>query len=255
MAEEAETGRPVTIVTGGNRGIGQAIAERLAAAGHDLLITFRERAADAEAVAEALRSHGGRVEVLQVDLADAEAAASVVPTAIERFGRLTNLVNNAGITGRIGGFLELDPEESRGLFAVNDLAPIILCQAAIAHMSTERGGSGGAIVNISSGAAVSGAPDTYIPYAMSKAALDALTVGLSKDFGPYGVRVNTVSPGTTHTEIHAAAGRPDAPTERAPRIPMRRAGQPSEIAGAVLFLLGPDASYISGASIRVAGGN
>ncbi|MET0975401.1 MAG: SDR family oxidoreductase [Leifsonia sp.] len=255
MTSESAQRRPVTIITGGGRGIGRAIAERLAADGHDLAITYRERGADAEAVAEALRAGGSTVLVIPCDLGDAAATAGVIPAVIEHFGSFTGLVNNAGITGRIGGFLELDVEEARGVFAVNDLAPLILSQQAIAHFATNRGGSGGAIVNISSGAATTGAPETYIPYAMSKAALDILTVGLAKEFGPFGVRVNTVSPGTTHTEIHAAAGRPNAAAERAPRIPMRRAGHPDEIAGAVAFLLGPDATYISGANIRVAGGN
>src|SRR6478735_2021275 len=247
MSTENETRRPVTIITGGGRGIGRAISERLVADGHDLAITYRERGADAEAVAESLRAAGADVLVLPCDLGDAAQAASVIPAVLEHFGSFTGLVNNAGITGRIGGFLELDPEESRGVFAVNDLAPIIMSQQAIAHMAVNRGGAGGAIVNISSGAATTGAPDTYIPYAMSKAALNALTTGASKEFGPVGVRVNTVSPGTTRTAIHAAAGRPNAPDERAPGIPMRRPGEAHEVAGAVAYLLSDDASYTSGA--------
>ncbi|MFF1571242.1 SDR family NAD(P)-dependent oxidoreductase [Leifsonia sp. NPDC058292] len=246
--------RPVTVVTGGSRGIGRAIAERLAADGHDLVITYRVGAAEAEAVAASLRERGAAVLVVQADLEVAEDAARIIPAALQHFGRITGLVNNAGITGMIGDFLDVDPEESRAVFAINDLAPIILSKQAIAHMSTAEGGAGGAIVNISSGAATSGAPNTYIPYAMSKAALDALTIGLAKEFGPAGVRVNTVSPGTTHTEIHAAAGRPNAPAERAGGIPMRRAGEPHEVAGAVSYLLSDDASYTSGAIVRVTGG-
>jgi NAD(P)-dependent dehydrogenase (short-subunit alcohol dehydrogenase family) len=254
MTDAAAT-RQVTIITGASRGIGAAIAERLAADGHDLVLTYRERRGDADAVARRCAASGARVLLLQADLADLEATATVVPAAIAEFGRVTGLVNNAGITGRIGGFLDAAIDESDELFRVNVLAPIVLTRAAIAHMATDRGGSGGSIVNISSGAARSGAPNTYIPYAMSKAALNALTTGASKEFGPVGVRVNTVSPGTTHTEIHAAAGRPNAPEERAPNIPMRRAGEPHEIAGAVAYLFSADASYTSGADIRVAGGN
>lgn len=255
MTQTDAPARPVTIITGASRGIGAAIAERLASDGHDLVITYRARREEAEAVARRCEASGARVMLLQVDLADLEAAATVVPSSIAEFGRITGLVNNAGITGRIGGFLDASIDESERLFRVNVLAPIVLTRAAIAHMATDRGGAGGSIVNISSGAARSGAPDTYIPYAMSKAALNALTTGASKEFGPVGVRVNTVSPGTTRTEIHAEAGRPDAPDERAPRIPMRRPGEPHETAGAVAYLFSADASYTSGADIRVAGGN
>jgi NAD(P)-dependent dehydrogenase (short-subunit alcohol dehydrogenase family) len=247
--------RPVTIITGASRGIGAAIAERLSADGHDLVLTYRDRRDDADAVARRCEASGARVLLLQVDLADLEAAATVLPTAIAEFGTVTGLVNNAGITGRISGFLDGTIDESERLFRVNVLAPIVLTRAAIAHMATDRGGAGGSVVNISSGAARSGAPNTYIPYAMSKAALNALTTGAAKEFGPLGVRVNTVSPGTTRTEIHAEAGRPNAPEERAPGIPMRRPGEPHEIAGAVAYLFSPDATYTSGADIRVAGGN
>lgn len=247
--------RPVTIVTGASRGIGAAIAERLAADGHDLVLTYRSREQDAAAVVHACEASGARVLLLRVDLGDLDQAASVVPDAIAEFGMVTGLVNNAGITGRIGGFLDGTIEESELLFRVNVLAPILLTRAAIAHMSKDAGGLGGCIVNISSGAATTGAPNTYIPYAMSKAAINALTTGTAKEFGPAGVRVNTVSPGTTRTEIHAAAGRPNAPDERAPNIPMRRPGEVHEIAGAVAYLFSADASYTSGADIRVSGGN
>ena len=131
------------------------------------------------------------------------------------------------------------------------LAPLVITRAAVEHF---RAHGGGAIVNISSGAATTGAPHTYIPYAMSKAALNLLTVGAAKEFAAEGIRVNTVSPGTTFTEIHAAAGRPDAPQERAPGLPMGRAAYPEEIVGAVAYLLSDDASYTNGADIRITGG-
>ncbi|GAA1843593.1 SDR family NAD(P)-dependent oxidoreductase [Agromyces salentinus] len=254
MVTDATT-RPVTIITGASRGIGAEIARRLARVGHDLVITYRDRVADAESVKAECEASGSRVLLIAVDMSDLDAAAAVVPAAIAEFGTVTGLVNNAGITGRIGPFLDAPLEETELVFRVNVLAPIVVTQAAIAHMSTERGGNGGSVVNISSGAATSGSPNTYITYAMSKAALNALTTGASKEFGPVGVRVNTVSPGTTRTEIHAAAGRPNAPDERAPGIPMRRPGEVHEIAGAVVYLLSDDASYTSGADIRVAGGN
>lgn len=254
MPEQTRS-RPVTIITGASRGIGAAIAERLAAEGHDLALTYRDRLADAEQVKARCEAAGAEVQLIRVDMADLEAAATVVPEAVARFGTVTGLVNNAGITARIGPFLEAPITETELVFRINVLAPTLLTQAAVVHMATDRGGLGGSIVNISSGAATSGSPNTYVTYAMSKAALNALTIGASKEFGPVGVRVNTVSPGTTRTEIHAAAGRPDAPDERAPGIPMRRPGEPHEIAGAVAYLLSDDASYTSGADIRITGGN
>ncbi|QIM17251.1 SDR family oxidoreductase [Leucobacter insecticola] len=247
--------RPVTIVTGGTRGIGAATARRLALAGHDLYLVYRNREDEAQRVASECRDEGSRVELLQMDLGDLGAAERVVPDAVDRFGRITGLVNNAGITGRIGSFLDAPIEETELVFRLNVLAPIVLTRAAIRHMSTELGGSGGSIVNVSSGAATSGAPHTYVPYSMSKAAINMLSLGTAREFAAAGVRVNTVSPGTTHTEIHADAGRPNAPEERASRIPMGRAAHPEEIAGAVLYLLGPESSYTSGADIRITGAN
>ena len=243
--------RPATLITGGSRGIGAAIARRLARDGHDLALTYRERREEAEAVAAQCRELGARVVLLQADLADLERAASIVTETIEALGRLTGLVNNAGITGRIGRFLETTTEESELVFRINVLAPLVSTRVAIAHLRDHGGGS---IVNISSGAATTGAPHTYIPYAMSKAALNLLTVGTAKEFAAEGVRVNTVSPGTTFTEIHADAGRPDAPAERAPGLPMGRAAYPEEIAGAVAYLLSDDASYTNGADIKITGG-
>ena len=189
--------------------------------------------------------------LLQADLADLGQAGTIVAEASDGLGRLTGLVNNAGITGRIGPFLATTVEEYELVFRINVLAPLVITRTAIAAM---RAQGGGAIVNISSGAATTGAPNTYIPYAMSKAALNLLTVGAAKEFAADGVRVNTVSPGTTFTEIHAAAGRPNAPEERAPGLPMGRAAYPEEIVGAVAYLLSDDASYTNGADIRITGG-
>lgn len=245
---------PKTLITGGGRGIGAATARRLARAGHDLALTYRVREAEARTVADDCRSLGVEVTLIPADYADPARTAEVVPEAIAALGGLTGLVNNAGITGRIGAFLDVDPAEEEQVFRVNVLAPLILTRAAIAHMATSRGGSGGAIVNISSGAATSGAADTYIPYAMSKAALNLLTIGAAKEFARDGVRINTVSPGTTYTEIHADGGRPNAPEERASRMPMGRAAYPDEVAAAVAYLLSPDASYTNGADIRITGG-
>ena len=247
----SSTERPATLITGGSRGIGAAIARRLARDGHDLALTYRERREEADTVAAECRELGARVVLLQADLADLDRAASLVADAVAGLGRLTGLVNNAGITGRIGPFLETTAEGSELVFRINVLAPLVITRLAIAHLREHGGGS---IVNISSGAATTGAARTYIPYAMSKAALNLLTVGAAREFAAEGVRVNTVSPGTTFTEIHAAAGRPHAPEERAPGLPMGRAAYPDEIVGAVAYLLSDDASYTNGADIRITGG-
>lgn len=247
--------KPITIVTGGSRGIGAAVAERLAADGHDLVLTYRVARDEAEAVAATCRALGARVLLIRADLADMDDAASVVPATLAEYGRLTGLVNNAGVIMRIGDYLDIDLDEVERMLRINVLAPIAITRDALEAMSTERGGEGGTVVNISSGAATSGAPDTYVPYAMSKAAINAMTIGLAKEFGPQGVRVNTVSPGTTYTTIHADGGRPNAPEERAPGIPLRRAAHPHEVADAVAYFFGPGAAFTSGADLRVAGGN
>lgn len=247
----SSTDRPATLITGGSRGIGAAIARRLAAEGHDVALTYRQRRDEAELVAADCSAFGATTVLLQADLADLDRAETIVADAVTGLGRLTGLVNNAGITGRIGGFLETTTAESELVFRINVLAPLATTRAAIAYL---RKNGGGAVVNISSGAATSGAPNTYIPYAMSKAALNLLTIGTAKEFAADRIRVNTVSPGTTFTEIHAAAGRPDAPAERAARLPMGRAAHPEEIVGAVAYLLSEDASYTNGAEIRITGG-
>jgi NAD(P)-dependent dehydrogenase (short-subunit alcohol dehydrogenase family) len=244
--------RPVTLVTGGGRGIGAAIARRLAAEGHDLVLNYRARAQEAEATAAACRAAGASVHMVQADLADLTQAARLVPAAIAEFGQLDHLINNAGVTGRVGPFEQVDLEHTEFMFRLNAFAPILLSQHLVGHL--RESGRPGSIVNISSIVAGNGAPNRYIPYAMSKAALNTLTVGLSKEAGPDGIRVNTVTPGTIRTEIHADACVPDAPEERAKDFPLQRAGEPEEVAAAVAYLVSEDAAYVTGTEIRVTGG-
>lgn len=242
------------LVTGGSRGIGAATVLRLARDGHDVVLTYRERSDAAEAVASHAQTLGSQVDIVQADLRDPQRTRDVIPQILSTNDHLTGLVNNAGVTGRIGPFLESRESESREVFELSTFAPLILCQAFIAHASTGNGGSGGSIVNVSSGAATTGAPGSYIPYAMAKAALDALTKGLAAEFGPFGIRVNSVQPGTTETDIHADGGRPNAVAERSPGIPLRRAATTEEVAGSIAYFFSPDAGYTSGAILRVTGG-
>lgn len=246
--------RPVALVTGGGRGIGAAIARRLATDGFDLALTYRERRSSAEDVAQQCRVRGARTALFALDLADPAQVSALPAAVLQECGRWDALVNNAAAIARVGPFTDAPLAELQYLLQVNVVAPFLLTQAAVQHFSTDQGGEGGSIVNLSSTAVDTGGAHTYVHYAMTKAAIATLTTGVAQEYGRAGIRVNTVSPGTTHTEIHAAAGRPDAPQERAAAIPMGRAGHPDEIAAAVAHLLSPQASYTSNADLRVSGG-
>jgi NAD(P)-dependent dehydrogenase (short-subunit alcohol dehydrogenase family) len=245
--------RPVTVVTGGGRGIGAATAVHLARAGHDLALGYLSDAASAEEVAATACAAGARVLTVAGDVADPAVVERLFAAAGE-LGPVRGLVNNAGLTAHIGDLADTSIEVIARVVEVNLLGAIWCARRAAQVMSTARGGVGGAIVNVSSGAATLGSAHEYVHYAAAKAGVDALTVGLAKELAGQGVRVNAVAPGMVATDIHAAAGDPDRLTRVLPRIPMGRAGQPGEIAPAITWLLGPDASYVTGAVLRVAGG-
>ena len=245
---------PVTVVTGGSRGIGAAVVLRLAKQGHRVGIGY-ERAADAALdVAERVRGMGGECVAVQADTSVEEQVDALFDTVREHLGPVTGLVNNAGITGPLGRFTETPVEVMRRVLDVNVLGAMMCARRAALEMSTRHGGAGGAIVNISSGGATLGSPGEYVHYAASKAAVDTLTVGLAKELALDGVRVNSVQPGMTVTGIHAAMGDPERPWRNPERVPMGRPGEPDEIAAAVEWLLSRDASYTTGAVLRVAGG-
>lgn len=234
-------------MTGGGRGIGAAIARHLAADGHDLVLGYRSDRGAAESTAAAVRDSGRRATVAEVDVADV-ASVDRFFAAAEEDGPVTGLVANAGAVTAIGRLEDLDPAAIRADLDVLLLGAVLCCRAAIPLL---RRAGGGAIVTISSGAATIGGAGEYVHYAAAKAGVDALTLGLGRELAADGIRVNGVAPGLVLTDFHPD---PDRPARLTPTIPMGRPGEPEEIAAAVAWLLSPDASYTTGAVLRVAGG-
>ncbi|HEU4566421.1 MAG TPA: SDR family oxidoreductase [Marmoricola sp.] len=245
--------RPLTIITGGGRGIGAATATHLAGRGHDVVVGYLGDEAAAGQVVAAARSAGVRSVAVRGDVADEDDVAALFDAALE-LGQVTGLVNNAGLTAHIGDLADTPVELVRRVVEVNLLGALLCSRRAAQLMSTARGGPGGAIVNVSSAAATLGSAHEYVHYAAAKAGVEAMTVGLAKELADQGVRVNAVAPGLVRTGIHAAAGDPERLERVLPRIPMGRAGEPDEVAPAIGWLLGPDSGYVTGACLRVAGG-
>jgi glucose 1-dehydrogenase len=242
----------VTVVTGGSRGIGAATARRLAAAGHDVAISYLREAGAAEAVTGAVTALGRRCVAVPTDTSVDADVERLFDTAVEKLGPVTGLVNNAGITSPLGRLVDLDPADLRRVVEVKVIGYLLCARRAAREMAA---GGGGAIVNVSSAAATLGSPGEYVHYAASKAAVDTLTIGLAKELAADRIRVNAVSPGIVRTEIHARESADPGRLDRlAPGIPLGRPAEPDEIAAPIVWLLGPDASYTTGAVLRVAGG-
>ncbi len=246
--------RPTTIVTGGSRGIGAATALHLARCGHDVVVNYRSNQEAAERVVREAEASGGRAVAVQADVAVEEDVERLFATAQDALGPVTGLVNNAGATLHIGDLADTPVAIIREVIDINLVAVILCARRAAQVMSTTRGGSGGAIVNISSAAATIGSAGEYVHYAAAKGGVDALTVGLSKELAAQGIRVNAVAPGIVRTDIHAGAGEAGRPDRLAGRIPLGRPGETDEIAAAIVWLLGAEAAYVTGAILRVAGG-
>ncbi|GLU35280.1 SDR family oxidoreductase [Trinickia caryophylli] len=244
----------VVLITGASRGIGRACALALAARGWSIGVNYTRDAAAADATAAAIERNGGEAFVVQADVADEAAVVAMFDALAARFGRIDALVNNAGIVAASMPLADMDGTRLKRLFEVNVLGAYLCAREAARRMSTDRGGRGGAIVNVSSAAARLGSPNEYVDYAGSKGAVDTMTIGLAKELGPRGVRVNAVRPGLIETEIHASGGRPDRAAVLGAQSPLGRPGTAEEVAEAIVWLLGDEASYVTGALLDVAGG-
>ena len=244
----------VMIVTGGSRGIGAAIARLGAAAGYAVCISYLSNREAAAGLVAALTAQGSRAMAVQADVAREQDVVRLFNEVDAAFGPLTALVNNAGILELQARVEDMDAARIGRVFATNVTGSFICAREAVRRMSTRHGGSGGAIVNLSSRAARLGAPGEYVDYAASKAAIDTLTIGLAKEVAAEGIRVNAVSPGVIYTDIHASGGEPGRVDRVKDSIPMKRGGHPEEVARAVLWLLSDQASYTTGATIDVSGG-
>ena len=242
------------LVTGASRGIGAAVARLGAAAGYSVCVNYRSDAAAADAVVRAIEEAGGRALAVQADVGGEAEVERLFATVDAELPPLTALVNNAAVCGHVSRLEEASSETLRAVMELNVLGLMWCCRAAVRRMARRYGGTGGAIVNLSSGAATIGSPGEYVWYAASKGAVDSLTLGLAKENAGEGIRVNAVAPGFVRTEIHAASGMPDRLETVAPAMPIGRAAEPEEIAEAVTWLLSDKASYTTGAVLRVAGG-
>jgi NAD(P)-dependent dehydrogenase (short-subunit alcohol dehydrogenase family) len=242
------------VVTGGSRGIGAAVCAAAAADGWDVVVNFVRDEAAADDVVRRILDGGGHAIAVRADVKEADDVERLFATADAWLGPVTGLVNNAGISGGVARVDEVTAQSLADVLRVNVAGPFLCAGAAVRRMSTRHGGSGGAIVTVSSRAAVLGSPGEWVHYAASKAAVDTLTVGLAREVATEGVRVNAVAVGLVDTDFHASSGEADRPGRIRPTVPMQRSGTPEEVASAVVWLLSGAASYTTGTVLAVSGG-
>ena len=242
----------VVIVTGGSRGIGAATAAAAANRGYHVCVAYRHRQDAADEVLARCVGAGARGIAVAADVS--VEADVVFSTVDEQLGPISALVNNAGMVDRQTRVADMDAARVERMLRVNTLSAFLCAREAVRRMSTERGGAGGSIVNVSSRAAALGSPGEYVDYAAAKAAVDALTIGLAKEVAAEGIRVNAVRPGLIDTEIHASGGEPGRIDRLRGTVPMQRGGRAEEVANAVMWLLSDEASYVTGALLDVSGG-
>ena len=242
------------LITGGSRGIGAATALLAAEDGYAVCINYQQNKTAADQLVEKIQDTGGRAIAVQGDVSLEGDVLRLFEAMDRELGPLTALVNNAGILERQCRVQDMTPERLQRVFAVNVTGSFLCAREAVKRMSTQLGGKGGSIVNVSSGAAKHGAPNEYVDYAASKGAVDTLTMGLAKEVAAEGIRVNAVRPGLIYTDIHASGGEPGRVDRLKTLVPLQRGGQPEEVARAILWLLSGEASYITGVLMDVTGG-
>ena len=245
---------PTLLVTGGSRGIGAATALLAAQRGYAVAVNYTTNSLAADEVVRQIRAQGGNAITVQADVGDETQVMAMFQKIDAKLGRLTALVNNAGVVDVAARVDEMSVTRLKRMFDINVLGSFVCAREAVKRMSTRFGGSGGAIVNVSSAAARLGGGGQYVDYAASKGAIDTFTAGLAKEVALEGIRVNAVRPGIIETEIHASGGQPDRIRQMAPLVPMQRAGSAEEVAQAIVWLLSDDASYTTGTLLDVTGG-
>lgn len=244
----------VIVITGASRGIGAATAILAAERGYDVAVNYRQNREAAEAVAAAVEKAGRRAVAVPADVAVEADVVRLFETVDREIGTLSALVNNAGIVERQMRLTSMDAARLARVFGANVIGSFLCAREAVRRMSTRHGGRGGAIVNVSSVASRLGSAGEYVDYAASKGAIDTFTLGLAREVAEEGIRVNVVRPGFTYTEIHASGGEPGRVDRMKETVPMKRGGQPLEVARAILWLLSEEASYTTGATLDVSGG-
>jgi NAD(P)-dependent dehydrogenase (short-subunit alcohol dehydrogenase family) len=246
--------KPIVLVTGGARGIGAATALLAARAGYAVAVNYRANSLAADEVVRQIRAQGGTAMAVQADVADEAQVLAMFAHIDAKLGRISALVNNAGVVDVACRVEAMSVARLQRQFATNVIGSMVCSREAVLRMSTRHGGAGGAIVNLSSVAATLGSAGQYVDYAASKGAIDTFTVGLAREVADEGIRVNAVRPGVIDTEIHASGGQPERAQQLAAHIPMRRPGSAQEVANTILFLLSNASSYTTGAIVDVGGG-
>jgi NAD(P)-dependent dehydrogenase (short-subunit alcohol dehydrogenase family) len=244
----------VMIVTGGSRGIGAATARIAAVRGYDVCVNYRQDAAAAASVVDDIEKAGGRAIAVAGDMSSEKDVVNLFETSDAQLGPLKVLINNAGIVGAQSRVEDYTLERLQQMFAINITGAFLCARAAVRRMSTRNGGTGGAIVNVSSAAARLGSPNEYVDYAASKGAMDSMTIGLSKEVAAEGIRVNAVRPGLIYTDIHASGGEPGRVERLKEGVPMQRGGEADEVARVILWLASDESSYTTGSLVECSGG-